>query len=214
MNHRKEQLQYCRVCSNKAFDPEQGIVCGLTKKTPTFINTCPDFTEDAAYKQQEERSKEQRILDGVGIEGILRRLSIMLSVVCAATLINGLLYGVGIEPLAIMHLGFSLALIIQYYAITLISDFAGWAVFTMNTIFVLFVSWQATRISKHRKSAAILILILISADTLFSLAELSLVALIWHIILIVMTALALREMNRQFEPGKQVVQGRADILDA
>ena len=40
---RHEQLTYCRVCGNKAFDPEKGIICGLTREPAAFENECPDF---------------------------------------------------------------------------------------------------------------------------------------------------------------------------
>ncbi|MBL7873397.1 MAG: RDD family protein [Cyclobacteriaceae bacterium] len=41
--NRDHQLQYCKICINKQFDPQQGIVCVLTGKQAEFENYCPTF---------------------------------------------------------------------------------------------------------------------------------------------------------------------------
>lgn len=38
-----QQLKYCRVCANKAFDPQTGMYCGLTGAKPAFDDICPTF---------------------------------------------------------------------------------------------------------------------------------------------------------------------------
>ena len=40
------RLQFCKVCKQKKFDLNRGIICSLTDNPPTFENTCPDFTPD------------------------------------------------------------------------------------------------------------------------------------------------------------------------
>lgn len=42
--NRDHQLQYCKVCINKQFDRQQGIICALTGKQAEFENYCPTFT--------------------------------------------------------------------------------------------------------------------------------------------------------------------------
>lgn len=42
MTH-QERLESCKECSNKSFDPNRGIVCGLTDNYPTFEGTCISF---------------------------------------------------------------------------------------------------------------------------------------------------------------------------
>jgi uncharacterized RDD family membrane protein YckC len=42
--NRDHQLQYCKICVNKQFDPQQGVICALTGKQATFENYCPTFT--------------------------------------------------------------------------------------------------------------------------------------------------------------------------
>jgi uncharacterized RDD family membrane protein YckC len=37
------QLKYCRICSNKGFDPQTGIYCSLTGAKPDFEDYCPAF---------------------------------------------------------------------------------------------------------------------------------------------------------------------------
>lgn len=43
---RHEQIKFCRVCRNKSFDTEKGLVCKLTNKPAIFENQCPDFEGD------------------------------------------------------------------------------------------------------------------------------------------------------------------------
>ena len=42
----EEQLKSCQVCTKRKFNPETGIVCGLTGGKPSFDDNCPDFDED------------------------------------------------------------------------------------------------------------------------------------------------------------------------
>ncbi len=41
--NRDHQLQYCKVCIHKQFDPQQGVICVLTGKQAEFENYCPTF---------------------------------------------------------------------------------------------------------------------------------------------------------------------------
>ncbi|MCB0733814.1 MAG: hypothetical protein H6608_04820 [Flavobacteriales bacterium] len=40
---RDERLVFCKSCTHKGFDPEVGIVCGLTQKEPDFDPRCPSY---------------------------------------------------------------------------------------------------------------------------------------------------------------------------
>lgn len=42
---RKEQLVFCKQCRNQKFDPQRGIICGLTDAPADFEGTCPDFDQ-------------------------------------------------------------------------------------------------------------------------------------------------------------------------
>lgn len=50
-------IDLCKNCTNQAFDPKRGIVCGLTNEKPTFESSCPDFKSNG-----EELKKFQRKL--------------------------------------------------------------------------------------------------------------------------------------------------------
>ncbi len=41
--NRDHQLQYCKVCIHKQFDPQQGVICVLTGKQADFESYCPTF---------------------------------------------------------------------------------------------------------------------------------------------------------------------------
>jgi hypothetical protein len=57
---RQEYLAFCSVCTNRSFDPKQGIVCGLTKEVANFDPTCADYKEDEKEKAFEEVKIEEK----------------------------------------------------------------------------------------------------------------------------------------------------------
>jgi hypothetical protein len=57
---RQEHLAFCSVCTNRSFDPKQGIVCGLTKEVANFDPTCADYIEDEKEKAFEEVKVEEK----------------------------------------------------------------------------------------------------------------------------------------------------------
>lgn len=48
----QERLSYCIVCQNRKFDPNKGLVCGLTLLNPTFEYSCEDFVADEVRKEE------------------------------------------------------------------------------------------------------------------------------------------------------------------
>jgi len=63
----KDRLEFCSKCKNRYFDPNKGLLCGLTKQKPDFEPTCPDFIEDEKvieklkFKESEETSQHTTI---------------------------------------------------------------------------------------------------------------------------------------------------------
>ncbi|WP_323758429.1 hypothetical protein [Roseivirga sp.] len=47
---RDEQLAFCKKCSNRKMDVQQGLLCNLTGEKATFTNECPDFILDPTVK--------------------------------------------------------------------------------------------------------------------------------------------------------------------
>ncbi|NBP68771.1 MAG: hypothetical protein EBR30_17880 [Cytophagia bacterium] len=47
---RDQHLEFCVRCLNRKFDPQQGIVCGLTNRIADFENRCPSFSLDESVK--------------------------------------------------------------------------------------------------------------------------------------------------------------------
>jgi len=39
----EEKLKICKICQNKSFSNEKGLICGLTNEKPDFENECPHF---------------------------------------------------------------------------------------------------------------------------------------------------------------------------
>lgn len=53
-----ERLAFCRKCTNRKFDQQQGIICRLTEKKADFEDTCPDFNLDPLVKDKSESDYE------------------------------------------------------------------------------------------------------------------------------------------------------------
>lgn len=47
---REEQLTFCKKCTNRKMDMQQGIICSLTGEKANFENECPDFILDESVK--------------------------------------------------------------------------------------------------------------------------------------------------------------------
>lgn len=66
---REEQVAFCRKCTNRKFDQQQGIICRLTDKKADFEDSCPDFNldehvkEKGAFEPQTERASHELIAD-------------------------------------------------------------------------------------------------------------------------------------------------------
>lgn len=56
---RREQLFFCKKCTNRKMDINQGLLCGLTNEKATFTNTCSDFVEDKTIQTE---NQEERII--------------------------------------------------------------------------------------------------------------------------------------------------------
>lgn len=54
---REERLEFCSVCTKRAFNPKQGIVCSITNDVAAFDGTCADYVED----EQEKRVETKRV---------------------------------------------------------------------------------------------------------------------------------------------------------
>lgn len=49
---RDQHLQFCKRCTNRKFDPQQGLVCSLTGRIADFDPTCPNFNVDPMVKDE------------------------------------------------------------------------------------------------------------------------------------------------------------------
>ncbi len=58
----KNNLEQCRACQNRKFDPEKGLVCGLTMEKPAFEEEkCPQYLADkVVINKTKEKKKEKK----------------------------------------------------------------------------------------------------------------------------------------------------------
>ncbi len=54
---REDQLAFCKKCTNRQMDAQQGLVCSLTGEKATFENDCPDFNLDESVKVELDDSE-------------------------------------------------------------------------------------------------------------------------------------------------------------
>lgn len=51
---REEQLQYCKSCTNRKHDINQGIICELTDQKAAFHDKCADYNTDESVEANEK----------------------------------------------------------------------------------------------------------------------------------------------------------------
>jgi hypothetical protein len=49
---REEQLTFCKKCTNRKTDMQQGLICSLTGEKANFENECPDFILDESGRSK------------------------------------------------------------------------------------------------------------------------------------------------------------------
>ncbi|EDP98170.1 hypothetical protein U8527_19380 [Kordia algicida OT-1] len=60
------QLEFCKKCVNRSFTSSEGIICGLTRRKPTFIDTCPEFKKDIEEEKKIAGRKAMQEADILG----------------------------------------------------------------------------------------------------------------------------------------------------
>lgn len=55
---KKEQLEFCKKCSNRKFDSKQGLLCNLTGKFADFEETCENFELDESLEEKAIETSE------------------------------------------------------------------------------------------------------------------------------------------------------------
>ncbi len=124
MLSQQEKLAYCKVCKNRSFSSDVGVVCGLTKRPPTFNATCVDYDEDVKQVTRDfERLHSHKTIPPSGnvtpvsagtrfanyfIDGIIH--TVLYYVVLFNGISSGLLEGSGIVLLRIL-------LVVGYYIV-------------------------------------------------------------------------------------------------
>jgi hypothetical protein len=55
---REQQVAYCKKCTLRLMDFNQGLLCSLTGQKASFTHECPDFTQDESVKEFDFEPKE------------------------------------------------------------------------------------------------------------------------------------------------------------
>jgi antitoxin component YwqK of YwqJK toxin-antitoxin module len=59
---REQHLEFCRRCTNRKFDAQQGVICGITNTVADFDPSCENFSLDEAVKIEKiEETQEAAI---------------------------------------------------------------------------------------------------------------------------------------------------------
>ncbi|MFT6053581.1 MAG: antitoxin component YwqK of YwqJK toxin-antitoxin module [Roseivirga sp.] len=54
---REEHIVFCKKCTNRKFDPNQGLICRITDKKADFEDECPSFNLDEFVKETIQESQ-------------------------------------------------------------------------------------------------------------------------------------------------------------
>ncbi len=75
------KYKLCRSCLNKEIDWQQGgIICGLTKAPPDYVETCPDYLADPEKAQKIEETNQANEQYRKGSNAFMLSLAIFLAV--------------------------------------------------------------------------------------------------------------------------------------
>lgn len=62
--NREDQVKFCKICQNRSFSMDKGVICSLTNEPATFVDECPDFKlDDVAAQEELAREKKQAEVD-------------------------------------------------------------------------------------------------------------------------------------------------------
>jgi uncharacterized RDD family membrane protein YckC len=92
---RKEQLEFCKICKNKNFDFNRGIICGLTNEIAGFEISCVDFIEDVGLvKDFAKKNQEVVLMKTAGLGTRFLNFIIDWIIIYLITVVFGFLLGV------------------------------------------------------------------------------------------------------------------------
>jgi len=60
---RAEYVKICGVCTNRSFNPKNGVVCGLTSEIASFKGNCSEFKEDSQEVKNAEIKRKSIVSD-------------------------------------------------------------------------------------------------------------------------------------------------------
>lgn len=84
---RDEYVRICKTCSNRKFDPRQGVVCKLTNEIASFNGQCGSFILDSVSQKQEESYASHEIVDNHSTKGAGVGLMIIGAVLCGGGIV-------------------------------------------------------------------------------------------------------------------------------
>jgi len=93
---REEHLKFCKVCQNKAFDREKGIICSLTGNIADFEDSCASFQENTEIAAKEEENKGTHGMEAQMASMEKRLINFIIDFICYGlfSLFMGIMMGI------------------------------------------------------------------------------------------------------------------------
>lgn len=183
---REEYIKICSVCTNRKFNPKEGIICGLTEKPANFELSCPDYNEDAnevrLVKMKNSHEKKQS-------NKVVNRARIVLF------LVAGLYTFVGIYEAFFMFGAHILFGTIDWIVAAI---FIGLAIFSYKKAFLALVLGLGVYLT------LVVLLAVLNPMTLVQ-------GIIWKIVIVTLLVLGIKEAKSSESKKEKVVNG--DLLD-
>lgn len=61
-----KSIEICKSCKNRAFDPKQGVLCGITQEKPIIVvEHCPDYNPDSIIANDRIYRKNKQKKDDI-----------------------------------------------------------------------------------------------------------------------------------------------------
>lgn len=183
---REEYIKICSTCTNRKFNPKQGIICGLTDRPADFELSCPNYNEDAnevrlaTMKQKHDKQQSNKVVN---------RARVVLF------LVAGLYAFVGVYEAFFMYGAHILFGIIDWIVAAI---FIGLAIFSYKKAFLALVLGLGVYLG---------LIILLAVLNPLTLVQ----GIIWKIVIVTLLVLGIKEAKSS--ESKKEKETSDDLLD-
>lgn len=98
---RQEHLYFCKQCTNRKFDSQRGIICGITSEIAAFEKSCEHFNQDTEVKLESESQETSYVemlseLPDISLKNLRAHQDISYAIIggLLAAVVSGILWAI------------------------------------------------------------------------------------------------------------------------